>query len=158
MRRMEGKEVTPQERRFSSVLEGMKMKASFENILLVDDDPAILTVLGWNLKDLGFRVTTAVGGRGGFERLCEQVFGLLITDFVMEDLDGLSLVKVARLIHPDMKIILMTGSPHLIPKSIPLFCRFDALLEKPFRLDDFKDLIRRTMGIPSPPLTHPRRD
>ena len=63
----------------------------------------------------------------------------------MGDLDGLFLVKMANLLHPEMKIIVMTGSPHLIPGSLPLFYRFDALLEKPFRLGEFKDLITRIL-------------
>ena len=63
----------------------------------------------------------------------------------MGDLDGLFLVKMANLLHPEMKIIVMTGSPHLIPGSLPLFYRFDALLEKPFRLGEFKDLITHIM-------------
>jgi two-component system alkaline phosphatase synthesis response regulator PhoP len=138
--------ITPEECCFSSVPEETRTKVSFENVLLVDDDPAILTVLAWNLKDLGLEVTTALGGQGGFKRLCEQSFDLLVTDFVMEDLDGLFLVKMANLLHPEMKIIVMTGSPHLIPGSLPLFYRFEALLEKPFRLDEFKNLIDRIMG------------
>jgi two-component system alkaline phosphatase synthesis response regulator PhoP len=138
--------ITPGECCFSSVPEETRAKMSFVNVLLVDDDPAILTVLAWNLKDLGLEVTTALGGQGGFKRLCEQSFDLLVTDFVMEDLDGLFLVKMANLLHPEMKIIVMTGSPHLIPGSLPLFYRFEALLEKPFRLDEFKNLIDRIMG------------
>ena len=70
---------------------------------------------------------------------------MLITDFLMGDLDGLFLVKMANLLHPEMKIIVMTGSPHLIPGSLPLFYRFDALLEKPFRLGEFKALITHMM-------------
>ena len=98
------------------------------------------------MKDLGLKVTTALGGQGGFKRLCEQRFDMLITDLVMGDLDGLFLVKIANLLHPEMKVIVMTGSPHLIPRSLPLSYRLDALLEKPFRLDEFKDLITRIMG------------
>ena len=130
---------------FSSADEKTRTKISSRSILLVDDDACILTVLAWNLKDLGLRVTTALGGQEGFIRLSEQRFDLLITDFVMGDMDGLFLVKIANLLYPEMKIIVMTGSPHLIPGSLPLFHRFDALLEKPFRLDEFKDLIARFM-------------
>jgi DNA-binding NtrC family response regulator len=146
IRRTSGSEIAPEGGCFSSAHEKTRTKIPSRNILLVDDDPSILTVLAWNLKDLGLKVTTALGGQGGFKRLCEQRFDILITDFVMGDLDGLSLVKIAHLLHPEMKVIVMTGSPDLIPRSLPLSCRFDALLEKPFRLDEFKDLIKRIMG------------
>jgi DNA-binding NtrC family response regulator len=137
--------IAPEEGCFSSADEETRTKISSRNILLVDDDPSILTVLAWNMNDLGLKVTTALGGQGGFKRLCEQRFDLLITDFLMGDLDGLFLVKMANLLHPEMKIIVMTGSPHLIPRSLPLFYRFNALLEKPFRLGEFKDLITRIL-------------
>jgi len=123
-----------------------RTECSSRNLLLVDDDPSILTVLAWNLKDLGLKVVTALGGQGGYKRLCEQRFDILMTDLVMGDLDGLFLVKIANLLHPEMKVIVMTGSPHLIPRSLPLSYRLDALLEKPFRLDEFKDLITRILG------------
>jgi DNA-binding NtrC family response regulator len=47
---------------------------------------------------------------------------------------------------PEMKVIMMTGSPQFHTKVTPLCYRLDALLEKPFRLDEFKDLITRIMG------------
>ena len=146
IRQTSGSGIAPEEGCFSSADEETRTKISSRNILLVDDDPSILTVLAWNMNDLGLKVTTALGGQGGFKRLCEQRFDMLITDFVMGDLDGLFLVKIAHLLHPEMKVIVMTGSPHLISGSLPLSYRFDALLEKPFRLNEFKDLITRIMG------------
>jgi len=146
LRRMPENGIAPDEGCFSSADQETRTKFSSRNLLLVDDDPSILTVLAWNLRDLGFKVITALGGQGGFKRLCEQRFDILMTDLVMGDLDGLFLVKIANLLHPEMKVIVMTGSPHLIPRSLPLSYRLDALLEKPFRLDEFKDLITRIMG------------
>jgi DNA-binding NtrC family response regulator len=138
--------ITSEEGCFSSVHEEARTEFSSGNILLVDDEPSILTVLAWNMTDLGLKVTAALGGQSGLKRLSEERFDLLITDFVMGDLDGLFLVKMANTLHPEMKIIVMTGSPHLIPESLPLLYRFDALLEKPFGLREFKDLITRTLG------------
>jgi two-component system, cell cycle response regulator CpdR len=146
IRRTSESGIVPEGSCFSSAREETRAEISSNNVLLVDDDPSILTVLSWNLRDLGVKVTTALGGQGGFKRLCEQPFDMLITDFVMGDLDGLFLVKIAHLLHPEMKVIVMTGSPHLIPRSLPLSCQLDALLEKPFRLDEFKNLIIRIMG------------
>ena len=148
LRRMPENGIAPEEGCFPSADQETRTKISSRNLLLVDDDPSILTVLAWNLKDLGLKVITALGGQGGFKRLCEQRFDMLMTDLVMGDLDGLFLVKIAHLLHPEMKVIVMTGSPHLIPRSLPLSYRLDALLEKPFRLDEFKDLITRIMGEP----------
>ena len=148
LRRMPENGIAPEEGCLSSADQETRTNFSSRNLLLVDDDPSILTVLGWNLKDLGFKVITALGGQGGFKRLREQGFDVLMTDLVMGDLDGLFLVRIANLLHPEMKVIVMTGSPHLIPRSLSLSYRLDALLEKPFRLDEFKDLITRIMGEP----------
>ena len=146
LRRMPENGITPEEVCFPPADQETRTECSSKNILLVDDDPSILTVLAWNLSDLGLKVITALGGQGGFKRLSEQRFDMLITDLVMGDLDGLFLVKIANLLDPEMKVIMMTGSPHLIPRSLPLSYRLDALLEKPFLLDEFKHLITRILG------------
>ena len=60
--------IAPDEGCFSSSHEELGTELCVGNILLVDDEPSILTVLAWNMNDLGLKVTTALGGQAGLKR------------------------------------------------------------------------------------------
>ena len=113
-------------------------KGASLKVLLVDDEPAILSVLHWAVQDLGCRVTSAHGGQAAFDKLSRETFDILITDLIMPDLDGFFLVKMAKKLDPQMKIVVMTGSPELLPY---IGCPLDGLLVKPFGLNRLKGVI-----------------
>jgi two-component system, OmpR family, alkaline phosphatase synthesis response regulator PhoP len=110
-------------------------------VLLVDDESAILSVLEWAVKDLGWSVETALGGQAGLNKLCKESFDILITDLIMPDLDGFFLLKMARKLDPEIKVIIMTGSPELVPQIIGTGSQVDGLLVKPFGLNQLKSAI-----------------
>ncbi len=63
------------------------------NILLVDDDPYILEGIGADLESQGFDVTKTNSGDAALEVLQKNNFDLVITDLVMEDTDGIQVLK-----------------------------------------------------------------
>ncbi len=80
------------------------------NILLVDDHGILLDGLESILQErrdlvVGSRVNS---GPAALELLAHQGFDLMITDYCMPGMDGLSLVKSVRTIRPDMKIIVLS--------------------------------------------------
>ena len=115
-------------------------KVASWKVLLVDDEPAILSVLHWAVQDLGCQVTSAHGGQAALDRLSNESYDILITDLVMPELDGFFLVKMAKKLDPGLKIIVMTGSPELVPH---VSCRLDGLLVKPFGLKELKLMIHQ---------------
>ena len=121
-----------------SALEKADVETTSCKVLLVDDEPAILTVLHWAVQDLGCRVASAHGGQAALDNLSKESFDILITDLVMPDLHGFFLVKMAKKLNPEMKIIVMTGSPELVPH---IGCPLDGLLVKPFGLSRLKRAI-----------------
>jgi two-component system cell cycle response regulator CpdR len=112
-------------------------------VLLVDDEPSILSVLHWALQDLGCRVTSAPGGEAALDKLCNETFDILVTDLIMPDLDGFFLMKMANKLDPQMKIIVMTGSPELVPSIFATGSRMDGVLVKPFGLNGLKSAIQK---------------
>lgn len=110
-------------------------------VLLVDDEPAILTVLQWALQDQGYAVTVAHGGRAGLDALCKGSFDILVTDLIMPDLDGIRLLLRANELDPDMKIVVMTGSPELVPGILKGGARMDGFMVKPFGMNTLKHVI-----------------
>ena len=120
------------------------------NVLVADDEPSILSLLQWAIRDLGCRATCAHGGRTALDRLCEEYFDLLITDLRMPDIDGFILMKMARKLHPGIKIIAMTGSTELVPFVLNSAPGVDGLLLKPFDLKELLHMINRCAKIQNP--------
>lgn len=79
-------------------------------VLLVDDEPEVLSVLAQGLKDRGHGIHTA---GGGLEALGALETGLspdvIVTDLSMPGLDGLALIERARRLRPGLPAILLTG-------------------------------------------------
>ena len=81
------------------------------SILLVDDDDAVRTVLGEQLRDLGMEVATATSGHEAINLLqnSDRDYDLLMTDFAMPGLNGIETIRSIRKKFPEMRAILMTG-------------------------------------------------
>ena len=78
-------------------------------ILLVDDDPFILEGIGEDLENQGFKVTKAASGDRALGLLQESDFDLVITDLVMEDVDGIQVLKKAKELNANAMVIILTG-------------------------------------------------
>jgi CheY-like chemotaxis protein len=109
--------------RKTSIPEGKK-------ILVVDDNEIILHVISCIMKRADYKVTTAKNGIAALDALYRQDFDLLITDLVMPGMDGITLLKKAKGLYPNLRVIILTGSPHLVPQPIEGI-NVDALLAKP---------------------------
>ena len=79
-------------------------------ILLVDDSPTILTVVGCALEDKGYQVATAASGEAALQTLTIKDFDLVITDLNMSEIDGLIVLKSAKELNPRGAVIILTGN------------------------------------------------
>jgi two-component system cell cycle sensor histidine kinase/response regulator CckA len=80
-------------------------------VLLVEDEDPVRLFSARALRNKGYKVVEAKSGESALEIItggAEKV-DLLITDVVMPRMDGPSLIKEVRLIHPDMKVIFISG-------------------------------------------------
>jgi DNA-binding response OmpR family regulator len=87
------------------------------DILVVDDNPYFLKLIAPALESQGYRVRTAVSGQGALRLLEEERFDLIITDMVMDDVDGAQVLERAKSRHPDSVVIILTGYPDS-PESV----------------------------------------
>ena len=115
-------------------------------ILLVDDDPHILSALSWSLADSSHHVTTALGGQEALDVLHQKLFDLVITDLNMPEVDGIAVLKGAKGIDSNTKVIIMTGS--VIPNSTLrlLFREANGFLPKPFGLAELYTTVGACLG------------
>ena len=79
------------------------------NILLVDDEAAILKTLSLLLQEAGWQVRAAAGGMEALNCLDQDIYDLMITDLRMPDLDGLSLFQKAKAKDPLLEVIFISA-------------------------------------------------
>ncbi len=79
------------------------------SILLVDDEPSILSSLRRLLRPVGYRIHTAESGRAGLEILEQGPIDLVISDMRMPEMDGAKFLEQVRRRWPATTRILLTG-------------------------------------------------
>lgn len=80
-----------------------------KRVLVVDDEPMIVSLLSTVLREKGWDVTEAWSGTDGIDQLDRARFDVILTDLVMPGDSGIDLLRAAKEIHPDVEVILMTG-------------------------------------------------
>ena len=80
-----------------------------KRVLVVDDEPMIVSLLSTILREKGWDVTEARSGTDGIDQLDRGRFDVILTDLVMPGDSGIDLLRAAKEIHPDVEVILMTG-------------------------------------------------
>lgn len=110
-----------------------------ETVLLVEDEPVLLRGAQRLLESAGYTVITAADGSEGLDRYCQHAdsIDIVITDYLLPELDGVSMVQKIRKSKPGTKVIVMSGA---FPEGLPHDnCRF---LQKPVRINTLTQTIR----------------
>lgn len=79
------------------------------HVLVVDDEEIVLTGLAANLEQEGYRVSTATSAHEAMDLLARTPVDLVLTDLIMEDMDGLALLRRLNEQMPDLPVIVITG-------------------------------------------------
>lgn len=79
------------------------------NLLLVDDDPSLLKLLGMRLTSEGFNVTTAESGHEALRLLMREKIDIVISDLRMDEMDGMALFAEIQKYQPGMPVIILTA-------------------------------------------------
>ncbi len=114
-------------------------------ILLVDDDELVLEGVRAILEAEGYRVTTAESGEEAIERLEKTTFDLVITDLVMENVDGFEVAKKAKELSPETTTMVLTGYKTTDFAIDALRIGVDDYLIKPCATDDILFSVRRCL-------------
>jgi len=85
------------------------MDITANQILIVDDEPEMCSVLSDILKDEGYDTETATSGEKALARMGERDFAVVITDLNMKGMPGMALLKHIKQRHLDTNVIIMTG-------------------------------------------------
>jgi two-component system cell cycle sensor histidine kinase/response regulator CckA len=101
-------------------------------VLVVDDEPLICEFVSRVLDDAGYQVTTAGDGPGAIALVAERgAPDLLLTDFMMPQMNGDELAARLRQSLPDLKVLYLTGYSQALFDNRALLWEGEAFLEKP---------------------------
>jgi two-component system cell cycle sensor histidine kinase/response regulator CckA len=114
-------------------------------VLLVEDEPMVRTVAERALTRHGYSVVTANNGQEALEILDRgDEFALLISDVVMPEMDGPTMVREARKSRPDLPVLFMSGyAEEQLRKSIDI--DKVAFLPKPFSVQELAEAARKAL-------------
>jgi PAS domain S-box-containing protein len=109
------------------------------NVLVVDDDKAVLKSTTRMLDSLGYAAIAAESGGEALRLIAsEPDFDLVLADFAMPEMNGVELARALRTMHPNLPVILVTGY-----RGLDALKEFDEtrILQKPYQEDDLMDKI-----------------
>ncbi|HBA85861.1 MAG TPA: DNA-binding response regulator [Verrucomicrobia bacterium] len=114
-------------------------------ILLVDDEPSILSVLSTLLRAESHDVVPVLGGEKAQDVIRNETFDLMISDIRMSPVDGMQLLKFARKEKPGMAVIMITayGSVETAVEAMKEGA-FD-YVTKPFKVDELLITVQRAL-------------
>jgi len=116
-------------------------------ILLVEDEDGLRSLNARGLRSRGYSVIEASNGIEAMEALEEKdgAVDLVVSDVVMPEMDGPTLLKAMRGRNPNLKIIFVSGyAEDAFEKSLPENEQF-AFLPKPFTLTQLVATVKETM-------------
>ena len=79
------------------------------NILIIDDEKAIRKTLTEILSFEGYKIDEASDGEEGLKRFGEKSYDLVLCDIKMPKIDGIEFLEKAKLVNPDIPIIMISG-------------------------------------------------
>ena len=117
------------------------------NILVVDDDPFLRELYVEFLSRVGYEVDAKASGEEALEAVSHRSYDLMILDLVMTGINGLATFQQVKLMTPDAKAVLVSGSVDQFESELEEARRNGLLgvLPKPFALQDLSKLVESAL-------------
>ncbi len=126
-------------------------------VLVVDDEAVVLTVLREALRRGGYRVTTAASAEEAIDLMHKRRFDLVLTDKNLPGASGLDVLRAARTLSPAPAIVLVTGYSSYDSAYEAMDIGAHDYIEKPIHdVDDLRFRIRRALSRRDEQLARPK--
>lgn len=122
-----------------------------KRILVVDDDPLIRGSLYEMLRGWHYEVEMASDGTEAIEHLKRREFQLILTDWKMPQIDGMSLLSHVKSNYPDTNIVLITGFGNITSAVEAIREGAFDYLTKPIQPEELEGTIQRALSQHTPP-------
>ena len=119
------------------------MSSPISTVLVCDDERAVVEVTAEMLRSLGLQVTTAGSAREAIDILEKLRFDLVMLDFNMPELNGAEALSGMRKLHPELKVVIMSGQ--MVEDVVDIFEGqvLHGFLMKPFCTSQLKGLVEQ---------------
>lgn len=127
----------------------MSEKFAGKKILVVDDDPDILTAITVGLADTGAAIETANDGNAAVEMSESLAPDVVILDIMLPQKSGFLVLEKLRQAKPrgqGPKVIMITGNQGRRHKQYAEALGVDAYINKPFRMDEIVAAVEKLLG------------
>ena len=121
--------------------------ANAPSILVIDDEQGILDTLRILLKNEGFEVATAQGGKAGLEALRNSAPDIVLTDIRMPQVSGIEILAAVKEQDPETPVVLMTAQASLQSAIQAVNSGAFHYVQKPFSNDEIVALCRRAAEV-----------
>ena len=111
-------------------------------VLIVDDDKRMRSVLKSLLAEEGHEATACPDGLEAIARCGETAFDLVITDLMMPGASGIDVLKACRKSHPETLVVLITGFASLETAIQAIREGAYDYITKPFKMEEMKIVVR----------------
>lgn len=113
-------------------------------VLVIDDDANVRHVLSRFLRKEGHTVVEAEDGKTALRAFMADPADLVISDIYMPEMDGIELLMRLRETSPDTRLVAMSGGGAIAARHVLSAAKAlgaVAILEKPFQLEDLRELL-----------------
>ncbi|MDP4161953.1 MAG: response regulator transcription factor [Bacillota bacterium] len=121
-------------------------------VLVVDDEPSIVTLLKYNLEQAGYDVITAADGEEGLQLALSETPDIIVLDLMLPKMDGMEVCKELRLKRVMTPILMLTAKDDEFDRILGLELGADDYMIKPFSprevIARVKAILRRTQVHP----------
>ena len=115
------------------------------HVLVVDDERAMVRMVQRHLEGEGFLVTPLSGGPDAIAALAREEYDVILTDLVMSDVDGLTVLREAQRLQPAARVILMTAFTSVETAIAAMRLGAYDYLSKPFKMGEVTIAVRRAV-------------
>jgi len=122
------------------------MTLSEVRLLIVDDEIGFADVLRKRMARRGIDATPAASGEEAVRILRASDFDVAIVDLKLEGMDGLEILKVFRLMAPNMPVLMLTGHGSDDAREACMKQGAVGYLSKPMELDELLDAVLHAVG------------
>jgi two-component system repressor protein LuxO len=115
-------------------------------ILIVDDAGPVVVLCVNVLQALGYAVKGANSGDVAVDILRKERFDMMVLDYKMPGLTGFDVFAQARVLYPDLAVVLVSGhgTTEVVDEANRL--GFAAILLKPFTSDELRSTVEKVLG------------
>lgn len=117
-------------------------------VLLVDDSGTMRTIQHRCLNKLGIQdITEAEDGRQALDAFVKDAFDIVLTDWNMPNMDGLTLLKEIRAKNREIPVVMVTTEAERARVVLAIQAGVSDYLVKPFTPDDLKAKLEKWVGV-----------